>query len=152
MEKTILIITKVFTYLIMALAAVFMIWIWSVGDDAIETDAALADRILSPNMTLTFVSLVVAVALAILLPAAGMLRNPKQAIRALIVVAGMAVLGFICYSIAGNEYPAEELTRLEITAETSKLVGAGLYFTYITGAITILVTIISGISGALKKV
>ena len=136
----------------MALAAVFMIWIWSVGDEALETDASVADKIMDPNLILTYVSLIVTVALAIVLPAIGMLRTPKQAIRALIIVAAMAILGFITYGMATNTYDVQMLEQLKTTAETSRLVGAGLYFTYIMGALTVIATIISGVSGALKKV
>ncbi len=152
MKKTILLLTKVFTYILMALAAAFMIWIWSVGDEAIETDAALADKILSPNMWLTFVALAVAVVLAVVLPVIGMMRTPKQAVKALIVVAAMVALGFITYSMAGNTFDAEQLKTLKITESTSKMVGAGLYFTYIMGAVAILATIVSGINSAIKKV
>ncbi len=151
MEKLVHNISKAISYLFMAAAAIFMIWIWKEGDTAIEDNAELADSIMNPFMLTTFIAFGLSVLLAVVLPIFDILKNPKQAVKTLAVIGGMAVLAFISYAIAGNTYTEMQLEKMLTTAETSKMVGAGMYFTYIMGAVAIIATIFSGINGAIKK-
>ncbi|MBI9035698.1 MAG: hypothetical protein JEZ03_14645 [Bacteroidales bacterium] len=151
MEKLVHNISKAISYLFMALATIFMIWIWKEGDTAIEDNAELGDRIMNPFMLTTFIAFGLAVVLAVVLPIFDIFKNPKQAVKTLAVIGGMGVLAIVAYTLADNTYTDVQLEKLLTTAETSKLVGAGLYFTYIMGAVAIIATLFSGVNGAIKK-
>jgi uncharacterized membrane protein len=151
MEKLVHNISRAISFLFMAAAVVFIVWIFKEGDSAIEENAELGDKIMDPFMMTTFIAFGLAVVLAIVLPVFDILKNPKQAVKTLAVIGGMAVLAFVAYAIASNTYTELQLEKMMTTAETSKMVGAGLYFTYIMGALAIIATIFSGISGAIKK-
>jgi hypothetical protein len=60
------------------------------------------------------------------------------------VVAFVAVI-LVGYLLAGNEFSAYELEKLKTTAQVSKLVGMGIYSTYIAFGLTILAIIYSSI-------
>ena len=66
-----------------------------------------------------------------------MAKNPKGSYKALIYIAGMLILGFLSYIFSQNTYSPAMLEKYSITANTVKLVGAGLTMTYLILAISI---------------
>lgn len=149
-EKLIYNITKVL-YILFALSGVFFIvWVWATGDKAMEDDPSVASRILNPWISITIAGLIFTTVLAIVGPILNMIQSPKNAIKMVIVLGVLVVIGFICYSIAGNSFNVAQLETLETTAEVSKSVGASLIFTYIIGGLAVVSIIYSGIAGVFK--
>ncbi len=146
MDKKVILIFKIISWIIMALAIVLQLMVLVKGADGITEDSPVLNNFIN----LSFIALGIAAAGAILFPIFEIFSSPKSAIKILISVAGLIIVGFISYSLAGNTLSEVKLVNLETTAEVSKLVGAALYFTYIVGALAILSIIYASISSALK--
>lgn len=97
-----------------------------------------------------FVLLIAGVVIAIASPVYGFILNPGNIVKLLLSIGLVAVIGIISYSIAGNTFSEFKLESLKITAETSRLVGMGLLFTYITAAMAILVILFSSVMKIFK--
>ena len=145
MDKIILNIFKVISLILIALAVIFQAMVLYQGDDA-----AAASSLIDNYITTSFVALVIAVLLAVIFPIIFIGQNPKNAIKVFAVLAGFVIIGFICYSIAGISFNNIRLEELKTTATISRIVGAGLYFTYLTGGLAIVAVIFSGVSGLFK--
>jgi hypothetical protein len=76
--------------------------------------------------------------------------KPKSAVKMGISLIVFVVVFGIAYSIAGNHLTALQLEEYHITAETSKLVGMGLYGTYIFFGLAVLAILYSGLVKAIK--
>ena len=142
MDKIVLNIFKVVSLVLIALAAVFQVIVLYKGDDA--------GSVVDSFITTSFVAFGIAAVLAIVFPIIFIGQNPKNALKVLAVLVGFVIIGFICYSIAGNTFNNFRLEELKTTASISRIVGAGLYFTYIVGGAAILAVIFSGVSGIFK--
>jgi len=80
----------------------------------------------------------------------GIVTNPKN-IKLLLISLGIGALVLaVSYFIAGNEYTALQLEQMEITEQTSKLVGMGLNATFIMFGLAILAFLYSAISKVIK--
>jgi len=94
--------------------------------------------------------LVIAAAVMIISPIYGFILNPQNLIKMLISIVGMVVVLGLAYSLAGNEFSSYRLEELDSTVETSKLVGMGLYATYIAFALTIIAIFYSSVAKLFK--
>lgn len=133
----------------MALAGIFVVAIWYLGDE-LETSASLQSLWVTPYFFIGYIALAICFILALAFPIVYMIMNPKNAVRMLMVLAGMVVLALISYAFAGNKFTTDQLLDLEISSAGSRRVGAALIFTYIIGVLTILAAIYSGVSRLFK--
>jgi hypothetical protein len=97
-----------------------------------------------------YVLLIAGIIIAIASPIYSYTQNPKNAVKLLLSIGVIAVVAIISYSLAGNSFSDIKLEQMKITAHTSKLVGMGLLFTYITAGFAIIAVIYSSISKLLK--
>ena len=81
--------------------------------------------------------LIVAVIVMVLSPIYGFITNPQNIVKMLISIAVMVVVVGLAYMLAGNSFTDYKLEELGTTADTSKLVGMGLYATYIAFGLTV---------------
>lgn len=89
--------------------------------------------------------------LATLLAAfSNILLKPKGSLKILAILAVMVVVAIVSYALSSNEFTAAQLEKLQITATTSKLVGAGLLFTYFLAIVAILSIVFSAVSRIFK--
>lgn len=91
-----------------------------------------------------------AIIVTILASVYGLIINPKGAIKITIVLVGMVVLAIIAYSISSNEFSELQLEKLDSSAMTSELVGAGLIFMYALAIIGVLAIFYASISRIFK--
>jgi hypothetical protein len=145
MDKTILNIFKVISLILIGLAVVFQIIVLIKGEDGLVNSSVLDNYVL-----VAYVALGITAFLTILFPVIFMIQNPKSAIKLLLALVGLVVIGFICYSLATNTFNVVQLETLKTTAEVSRSVGAALYFTYIVGGLAVVSIIYSGIAGLFK--
>jgi hypothetical protein len=145
MDKTILNIFKIVSLILIALAVILQAIVLIKGEEGL-----IGSSILDNYIRLAYVALIICGFLAILFPILFMVQNPKNALKMLIGIVGFVVIGFICYSIASNNFNVVQLETLKTTAEISQIVGAALYFTYIIGGISVITIIFSGVSGLFK--
>lgn len=152
MNKTIHLIFRIISIIFIVLGVVFIALTWLKGDAALEGDVELQNQILSPFITMTLIELGLCALLAIIFPLAFAGQNAKGLIKGLIFIAILAVVALISYfGLSGNAFSPEDLQRLEVTADTSRLVGAAIYFTYFLGAGAVLAILYSSVSSMLKK-
>lgn len=145
MDKTILTIFKIISLIFIGLAAIFQVIVLLKGDDGV-----IGTGILDYYIRLSYVAVAIAAILALAFPLYFMIQNPKDLIKIVGGIAVLAVIGFICYSIADNTFNIAQLEKLKTTSDVSRMVGASLYFTYFLGGIAVLSVIFSGISGLFK--
>lgn len=81
--------------------------------------------------------LIVGVAVMVISPIYGFITNPQNLVKMLISIVMMVVVIVIAYSLAGNDFSEYRLEELKTTAETSRLVGMGLFATYIAFGLTV---------------
>lgn len=147
------IVTKIFkgiSILIMLVAVVFIGLVWYHGDAAFEAGPNLRESILDPFIFTTYIAFGLCIITALAFPVVFIAMNPKSAIRVLIVLAVIVIIGFISYSMATNQLSLEDLETLETTTAISKRVGAALIGTYVIGGLAVLSLIVSGISNLFK--
>ncbi len=94
--------------------------------------------------------LIIAAVIAIVSPIYGFILNPGNIVKLLISVGLVVVIGILSYSFAGNTFSQMRLETLGVTAQISKLVGAGLLFTYIVAIFSIVTIIFSSIMKLFK--
>ena len=145
MDKTILNIFKVISLILIGLAVVFQIIVLIKGEDGL-----IGSSVVDNYIRVAYIAFAITAFLTILFPVIFMIQNPKNAIKLLVVLGGLVVIGFICYSLASNSFNIVQLEELKSTAEVSKAVGAALYFTYIVGGLAVVSIIFSGIAGLFK--
>jgi lysylphosphatidylglycerol synthetase-like protein (DUF2156 family) len=93
----------------------------------------------------SLILLFAAVGIMLIAPIYGFIINPQNIVKMFISIAVMAVVIIISYSIAGNEFSEYRLEELKTTADTSRLVGMGMYVTFITFGLTIAAILYSSI-------
>jgi hypothetical protein len=94
--------------------------------------------------------LYIGVAVLIISPIYSFIANPTNVVKLLISAGLMIVVIVIGYSMADNTFTDLELETLQTDANTSKLVGMGLYVTYIAFGLTIIAAIYASIIKAFK--
>lgn len=150
MDKLFIRIFKILSYVII-LAGVVMFVLVLMNADSLETDLAIRDKIMNPFINLTLVTIIITAAGALVFPVIYIARNPKGLVKFLIILAVLVVLGFVAYSMATNAFSVEDLQRLKTTEEESRIVGAGLIFTYFIGGLTILALFVSSVLSFFKR-
>jgi hypothetical protein len=134
MDKTIIKITKIG---LLALGAIALLFTVLMNIDAI--------------LVVAYITLGIALFIALLFPVIHMVSNPKGASKAFLGVAVIVVLGLISYLFASNDYSAIKKEKMHITESASVWVGAGLNLTFIVGIITALAAIFLAIKGSISK-
>jgi len=81
--------------------------------------------------------LLVAVAVMVISPIYGFIVNPQNIVKMLVSIVVLVVVIGAAYALAGNSFTDYRLEELKITAETSTMVGVGLYTTYIAFGLTV---------------
>ena len=151
MTRILNLIFKTISYILMLVAAVMVALIWAKGDSSIENSLALQNQILDPFMITAYVALGLAVLVTVVFSVVSVAMDPKNALKIVGILAGLVILGFITYGVAGNEFGMAQLQELETTEEVSRRVGAALYYTYIIGGLAIIATIYSSVAGLFKR-
>ena len=142
MSKKIILISKIVAFSLAAIALIFLILLMA---------NPTSDAIIGNYLVLAYITVGIAVVVALIFPIVRMILNPKQAVKGLLVIAGIFVLGLISYLLSSNSFPVQELERMHVTDSTSIWVGAGLNLTYIVGIATILAAIFLAIKKSILK-
>lgn len=94
--------------------------------------------------------LAITVALLIIFPIVYFIKNPKAALRFLLVVAVFGVLFLISYLFAQGDTDAAIYAKEDVTSNLSRLIGSGLIMVYILAGVALLSIVISTIINAFK--
>jgi hypothetical protein len=118
-------------YVLMAVSALLAVLFYAGGIDS----ASL--------MVWGYILLALGVIVAFISPVYGFIMNPGNIVKLLVSLGLVVVIGIISYSMAGNTFSDLRLETLNITEQTSKWVGMGLLFTYITSVLAIVAILFS---------
>jgi membrane protease YdiL (CAAX protease family) len=135
-------ILKVAVFALMAVALIFQILVFVYPSGA---------QILGGYLTLAYISLGIAIFTMLIFPIIRMFSNPKGAIKFLIGIAAIVIIGLIFYLIASNDFTPQQLEKLRVTESTSNWVEAGLNATFTVGIVAILAAIFLAIKGSISK-
>jgi len=143
-------VTKVLMILFMVAAVVFTALVISNAED-MQTDMALADKILNPTFGLGFFLLGLGILITLAFAIVQMIATPKEAIKVLISIAGLGLIYFLAYISASDNVDAQVYQDFNINSVESKLIGSLIYLVYFLGGLSIVTIIYSGINTLLLK-
>lgn len=140
MKDSIANITRWILYLLLALSVILGAVFYIFYDFNRSLAELLADMdnqyfAMVSNWAVILLGLIVVITIAS--PIYGFIINPRNIITMLISIVALVVIVGTAYMLAGNEFTEYRLEKLETTAYTSKLVGMGLYATYIAFGLTV---------------
>ena len=98
------------------------------------------------GIIICYILLGIAVAAAVIFPIMQLAQNPKGAKGALIGIVLLAAVIGISFALSSDINPS----KMEISPDDAKKVGAGLYAVYILGAVAIISMIYSEVSKMIK--
>lgn len=78
-------------------------------------------------------------------PVYTMVNNPQNLIKMVISLAFLVVIIAVSYGLASNQLTTVQLAADNVSAETSRLVGMGLYAVYITLILSIIAILYSAV-------
>jgi glucan phosphoethanolaminetransferase (alkaline phosphatase superfamily) len=155
-----MVLHKVLKYAVLGLcliAAVFFFYTVSVGDEAIKMDTDGVQAVtLSPMMFLTYIVMLIAVALVVIFLVKNLLSSPQKLKSAGIAIGIAVVIIGVAYAFSnGND--ADMFNELvdtgddPLTSGESKVIGASLITFYIVGFLAVASIAWTGVSKLLKK-
>ena len=136
-------IFKGVSIILIAIAAIYQIVVFYQGD-------ALSDSVLDGYFWVAYIAFGMSALFAILFPIIQTISNPKDAVRSLIGLVVIVALWFVAYALADNAFTPAQLEKMETTVETSRMVGAGLIYTYFIFVLAVLAIIYASISNLFK--
>lgn len=136
-------IFKGVSIILMVIAAAYQIAVFYQGDSP-------SDTVLNGYFWVAYIAFGLSALFAILFPIIQTVSNPKEAVKSLILLVIVVALWFVAYSLADNSFTPAQLEKMETTAETSRLVGAGLIYTYFIFVLAVLAIIYASISNFFK--
>ncbi len=139
MTKTANRVIQFILWILMAASVVLFVFFYINGEP-------MADTVL----TWAQILLVITVALLIIFPIIHFIKNPKSALKFLIVIAIFGVLFLISYLFATGNIKDDIYVEENITSSVSRIIGSGLIMVYILAGIAVLSIIISAIINAFK--
>ena len=101
-------------------------------------------------ISLSRILLILGVIIMFVSPIYTFITHPKNVVKLLISLAVFAIIIIVAFSMSTNTFSDLRLEELDVTAETSKLVGTGLYVTYILFFLAILTAIYASIVKVFK--
>ena len=152
MEKNITVrIFKIISIILILIGVVSIVLIWSKSEAAIKESVRLQNQLLNPYFLTAYVALGLCLVLALLFPIINIITQPKNAVRVLIGIGAIVVIGFIAYSVSSNELTDLQLRLYKITETGSRQIGAALIGTYIIAGASILAILYAEVSNFIKK-
>jgi len=152
MDNTLKKVAKIASFVIIAIAAIYgILLITNGGAYKSPTPEALNSGLLNSALVITYIIFGVAVVSALLFPLIRMVSTPKNALKGLLGVAVIFIIGLISYLLSSNEFTPQQLEKMQTTESASIWTGAGLIFLYIVGIFSLLATIFLVIRGSISK-
>ena len=131
----------------------FFIRIVMVGDDTLETDAALQASIVSPFISFAKIVLIATLAITIIFSILNLVKHPDVLKRSLLGVGVMAVILVIAYSVAGDGVVTDGVGKILPDGEAgsiSKWVSTLINYSFILGGIGLAMVGVDFVKGLVK--
>lgn len=132
----------------------FFIRVMQAGDEAIETDVAVQNSIVSPFVSFAIFVLVATAVIAVLFSLGNLFKNPDVLKRSLISVAIMGVVLAISYSFASDAAVTDTVGKVLEDGEAgpvSKWVSTGINFSAILLGVGLLFFIVDFVRSLVSK-
>jgi hypothetical protein len=151
-------LSKILNILIAAIAiigAILFIRIFMEDADALQTDGALQNKVISPIIYFSTILFYAAVAIAIGLSLWSLIRNPDNLKKTLLGVAVLGVVLVLAYFMADNnavyDTTGEVIKGGEAGTATNKWVGAGIWYSIVLGGVASLFFVYDLAKGLIKS-
>jgi hypothetical protein len=152
MEKNLTVrIFKIVSLILILAAVVSIVLVWSKGDVEIRDNAALQNQLLNPYFMTAYIALGLCIILSLLFPVINIITQPKNAVRVLIGLGALVLIGVIAFAVSGNEFTELQLRDLKTTEIVSRRVGAALIGTYVIGAAAVLAILFAEVTNFVKR-
>lgn len=150
---------KILNILIAAIAligGILFIRVFMEGSEAIETDADVANSVVSPLISFSFWLFIIGVIITVVLSVWTIIKNPENLKKTLGGLAVLAVFLFIAYFLADSDvvYDANNIKVLkggEEGSATNKWVGTGIWYSFILVVIAALFFVFDLLKGLVKS-
>ncbi len=96
-------------------------------------------------LNIAYMLLGIAALVMIMSPIYGIVTNPQNIVKLLISVGLIVIVFILGYVLAGDSVTEVQSVKHGLTQESSKMVGTGLYVTYITFGLTVLSLLYSSV-------
>ena len=106
----------------------------------------MGDFMVNYGIIICYILIAIAVAASVIFPVIQLAQNPKGAKGALIGIGLLIVVLGISFGLASDDNPS----KIDLTPETAKQVGMGLYAVYILGTVAVVSIVYSEVSKMLK--
>lgn len=124
------------------------------GDEAVKTDAAVQARTVDPFVTFTFIMFGIATILAVLFSLWALIKNPAALKKALISLVALGILFGVAYSLSNSNAVTDKygiVLKDGAAGAVSKRVGTLIYYTYILGAVGLVVVVWGSVKSLFSK-
>ena len=131
----------------------FFIRIVMVGDDTLETDAALQASIVSPFISFAKIVLMATLAITVVFSILNLVKNPEVLKRSLLGVGVMVVILVVAYYAAGDGIVTDGVGKMLPEGEAgsvSKWVSTLINYSFILGAIGLALVAVDFVKGIVK--
>jgi hypothetical protein len=145
-------ISSIILYIIMGISVILTILFFAGGYVEGTNGTNLAEPVNTDYLIIwNYILLVIALILALVFPVIFILKNPKRAVRIIIVLLALLVLVFISYQFASDEpLNLVNYNGPDNIPSTLKIVDTGLFLTYFMILLAFGAIIYNEISSALK--
>ncbi len=133
-------ILQIVLYTILGVSLILYVLFYINGESMTDTVLVWAYILLG----LTIVSLLV-------FPIMYFIKNPKAAVRFLLVLVGFAILYGVGYMLASNSINSQIFEKQDVSSNLSQMIGAGLITAYILAGLAVLAILYSSISSAFNR-
>jgi predicted membrane channel-forming protein YqfA (hemolysin III family) len=152
MEKNLTVrIFKIISLVLILGAVIGIVFVWTQSETEMRENVGLQNRILNPYFTVAYIALGLCVVLALLFPIINIITQPKNAIRVLIGLGVLVLVGVIAYVISSNEFTDLQLRFYKISETGSRQIGAALIATYFIAGASVLAILYAEVSNLIKK-
>ncbi len=152
MEKNITVrVFKIISLILILIAVVSIVFLWAQGESEIKENLSLQNRILNPYFITAYIAFGLCVVLALLFPIINIISEPKNAVRVLVGLGALVLIGIISYLLSSNEFSALQLLEYEVSESGSRLIGAAVIATYFIACASVIAVLYAELSNLFKK-
>jgi hypothetical protein len=150
--------SKIITYIVTAIAVVGIILLVRVlmaGEDAVENDVAVQNRVVSPLVSFSQYLLYGVILVTLVLSMWGLFKNPDNLKKTLLGVTALCVLFVVAYFIADSDVVIDNANNIleggEAGSSINQFTGAGIWFSIILGGIGLFFFVVDLVKGLIKS-
>lgn len=147
-NKLVFALSRALMIIFIALGVVFSVLVALKGTDELRGNSS---SVLDIFFNITYVIIILGVALAVIFPIFGFISDYKKGLRALISLLLLVGLFGISYVFASDGIEGVVYEKMGVTPGQSKLVEGGIIMTYILALIAVVTVAVTSVTGLFKR-